>query len=143
MLVVDPAGTVVAANARATALFPGATGGTWLPDVVPDWLARAHRTVVAGGEGSPPGPVRGPHGPDILEAHATHGPDGTVVWWPSVVTDRSRARAALRSDTDGNVCRTLNTPLLTGRHGDVARWRPSTPRRRCGCASGPGSGNRA
>ncbi|RSS22456.1 serine/threonine protein phosphatase [Streptomyces sp. WAC05458] len=113
VLVVDPAGTVVAANARATALFPGATGGTWLPDVVPDWLARAHRTVVAGGEGSPTGPVRGPHGPDILEAHATHGPDGTVVWWPSVVTDRSRARAALRSERERNAFLTdASTQLL-------------------------------
>ncbi|MFD8554458.1 PP2C family protein-serine/threonine phosphatase [Streptomyces fradiae] len=101
-MVVDTAGTVVEANARAAALFPGAVRGARLADAAPDWLVRGHRSTGPGAarRAGPAGPVRGRHGTRTLEAHPTPGEGGHTVWWLVDDTDRSQAQAALRSEQE-------------------------------------------
>ncbi|WP_432743055.1 serine/threonine-protein phosphatase [Streptomyces sp. JH002] len=98
-LVVDEAGAVLDANARAADLFPGAVPGARLEDAVPGWLARAHQGVARDG-GAAPGPVRGPYGERSLEAHATPGASGDVVWWLLDDTEQRLAERALRSEQE-------------------------------------------
>ncbi|MFJ5776927.1 PP2C family protein-serine/threonine phosphatase [Streptomyces sp. NPDC093094] len=98
-LVVDGSGTVVEANTRAAGLFPRAAAGTPLKDCAPDWLVAGHRIAVSD-TGGPAAPVRGRHGPWTLEAHATPGADGRIVWWLVDDTDRSLAEAALHSEQE-------------------------------------------
>ncbi|WP_436789829.1 PP2C family protein-serine/threonine phosphatase [Yinghuangia sp. YIM S10712] len=98
-LVADAAGFLVAANERAARLFPAAVTGAPIEGAVPRWLAQAHRHV-AGGAGDSAGPVRGRHGQRVLEAHATGGSDGEVVWWLVDDTDRHRAETALKSEQE-------------------------------------------
>ncbi|MFI8952028.1 PP2C family protein-serine/threonine phosphatase [Streptomyces sp. NPDC053750] len=114
VLVVDPAGIVLEANDRARSFFSGATSGTWLGDVAPDWLARAHGRAVAAGGADPAQPVRGPHGQHFLQAHATPGPDGTVVWWLVNDPDPSPTRAVPQSERERNAFLTdASTQLLS------------------------------
>ncbi|MEU0059895.1 SpoIIE family protein phosphatase [Streptomyces sp. NPDC006334] len=98
-LVADANGVVVEANERAARLFPDAAPGARLARVAPEWLVEGHRRALAGGEDTVSG-VRGRHGPWTLEAHATPGADGQVVWWLVDDTDRSLAEAALRSERE-------------------------------------------
>ncbi|MFE0440196.1 PP2C family protein-serine/threonine phosphatase [Streptomyces nigra] len=99
-LVVDTAGALVEINAQAARLFPAAGPGIPLADVAPDWLVEGHRrAAVMGGEDAG-GPVRGRHGQWTLEAHATPGADGQVVWWLVDDTHRELAETALRSEKE-------------------------------------------
>ncbi|NUS56576.1 MAG: SpoIIE family protein phosphatase [Streptomycetaceae bacterium] len=98
-LVADAAGVVVAANERAARLFPAAVTGAPLEGAVPRWFVRAHRQVAASA-GDSAGPVRGWHGRRALEAHATQGSDGEVVWWLVDDTDRHRAETALKNEQE-------------------------------------------
>ncbi|MEV6124176.1 PP2C family protein-serine/threonine phosphatase [Streptomyces sp. NPDC052077] len=117
VLVVAPSGTVARANARAAALFPRALPGARLGDVVPAWLADAHRRAAAGTAGTPE-PVSGRHGHWSLEAHPTSTDDGSVVWWLVDDTGRSLAEAELRgarertaflADASSQLLASLNT----------------------------------
>ncbi|MFJ8945212.1 SpoIIE family protein phosphatase [Streptomyces sp. NPDC102395] len=98
-LVADAKGVVVEANEQAARLFPDAAPGARLAQVAPEWLAEGHRSALADGEDTVSA-VRGRHGPWTLEAHATPGADGQVVWWLVDDTDRSLAEAALRSEQE-------------------------------------------
>ncbi|MFF3741206.1 PP2C family protein-serine/threonine phosphatase [Streptomyces sp. NPDC002566] len=98
-LVADANGFVVEANEQAARLFPDAAPGARLAQVAPEWLVEGHRIALAGGEDTVSA-VRGRHGPWTLEAHATPGADGQVVWWLVDDTDRSLAEAALRSEQE-------------------------------------------
>ncbi|MER5377067.1 PP2C family protein-serine/threonine phosphatase [Streptomyces sp. NPDC002553] len=98
-LVADANGFVVEANEQAARLFPDAAPGARLAQVAPEWLVEGHRSALAGGEDTVSA-VRGRHGPWTLEAHATPGADGQVVWWLVDDTDRSLAEAALRSEQE-------------------------------------------
>ncbi|MER5716529.1 PP2C family protein-serine/threonine phosphatase [Streptomyces sp. NPDC002132] len=98
-LVADANGVVVEANEQAARLFPDAAPGARLAQVAPEWLVEGHRSALAGGEDTVSA-VRGRHGPWTLEAHATPGADGQVVWWLVDDTDRSLAEAALRSEQE-------------------------------------------
>ncbi|MFF8830900.1 PP2C family protein-serine/threonine phosphatase [Streptomyces sp. NPDC015131] len=57
-------------------------------------------TALRDGVDDPTAPVRGRHGQWALEAHATPGTDGHVVWWLVDDSGRSRAEAALKSEQD-------------------------------------------
>ncbi|MEU6278583.1 GAF domain-containing SpoIIE family protein phosphatase [Streptomyces populi] len=104
VVVADPSGGVVGTNAAATALFPGATTGAWLQDVVPAWIADAHARL----RGAVPGPrnsgsdalVHGPVGDRTFEAHPTGTDDGDVMWWLVDDTDRRLAEDALRTERE-------------------------------------------
>ncbi|MFJ1732677.1 PP2C family protein-serine/threonine phosphatase [Streptomyces sp. NPDC088254] len=98
-LVADAKGVIVEANEQAARLFPDAAPGARLAQVAPEWLVEGHRSALAGGEDTVSA-VRGRHGPWTLEAHATPGADGQVVWWLVDDTDRSLAEAALRSEQE-------------------------------------------
>ncbi|WP_406841415.1 PP2C family protein-serine/threonine phosphatase [Streptomyces sp. AHU1] len=104
VVVADPSGGVVGTNAAATALFPGATTGTWLQDVVPAWIADAHarlRGTVPGPRNSGSGPlVHGPVGDRTFEAHPTGTDDGDVMWWLVDDTDRRLAEDALKAERE-------------------------------------------
>lgn len=95
-LVADTSGAIIGANAQATRMFPDAVHGASLAEVAPEWLVSAHRRVAARGRDSAE-PVRGCHGRWSLEAYATLGLDGEVVWWLVDDTDRRLAEKALRS----------------------------------------------
>ncbi|RNL73705.1 PP2C family protein-serine/threonine phosphatase [Streptomyces sp. I6] len=100
-LAADRAGGVLEVNAAAAALFPAALGGARLDDVVPAWLAQAHRRVTSGGApGGRAGAERGRHGDLTLEAHPTVGENGEVVWWLVDDTDRLLAETALHDERE-------------------------------------------
>ncbi|MCZ7456570.1 PP2C family protein-serine/threonine phosphatase [Streptomyces sp. WMMC940] len=100
-LIADRAGGVVEVNAAAAVLFPGALSGTRLDDVVPAWLADAHRRVTEDGNADGgKGPARGRHDALTLEARPTVGDDGDVVWWLVDDTDRLLAETALRDERE-------------------------------------------
>ncbi|MGW5163035.1 PP2C family protein-serine/threonine phosphatase [Nonomuraea wenchangensis] len=87
MLVVGASGVVEAANTAARALAGGARD-------IPAWLLRAHREHSGG-------PVRGPVGERIFEAHPVHDDGaGRVEWWLVDVTEQHRAGEALRAERD-------------------------------------------
>ncbi|MFI9024265.1 SpoIIE family protein phosphatase [Streptomyces sp. NPDC053560] len=105
----DTAGAVLELNRAAVLLFPRAASGTWLCDVVPAWLADAHRHLTDlllshGREAllSPRRegmrPVQGDAGGRSFEAYATFGEEGEVVWWLVDDTDRRRAEEDLRTE---------------------------------------------
>ncbi|KAB2976610.1 SpoIIE family protein phosphatase [Streptomyces sp. SS1-1] len=98
-LVVDATGTLVEVNAQAARLFPAAGRGVPLAEAAPDWLAEGHRRAVKAGEAAS-GPVRGRHGQRTLEAHATPGAGGEVVWWLVDDTHRELAEAALKEEQE-------------------------------------------
>ncbi|TFE51866.1 serine/threonine protein phosphatase [Streptomyces sp. ICN441] len=100
-LVADRAGGVLEVNTAAAALFPAALEGARLDDVVPAWLARAHRRVTSGGDpGGRTVAARGRHGDLTLEAHPTVGDNGDVVWWLVDDTDRLLAETALHDERE-------------------------------------------
>lgn len=99
-LAADRAGGVVEVNAAAAALFPGALSGARLADVVPAWLADAHRRATEDGGTGPAGAVRGRHQELTLEAHPTAGDNGDVVWWLVDDTDRVVAETALHDERE-------------------------------------------
>ncbi|QYC40994.1 Stage II sporulation protein E (SpoIIE) [Nonomuraea coxensis DSM 45129] len=87
MLVVGASGAVERANAAARALLGGARD-------VPAWLARAHGEHAAG-------PVTGPVGERVFEAHPVRDDGaGRVEWWLVDVTERHRAGEAVRAERD-------------------------------------------
>jgi len=96
---VDATGTLVETNAQAARLFPAARTGVPLAEAAPDWLAEGHQRAVLDGEDAA-GPVRGRHGQRTLEAHATPGADGEVVWWVVDDTHRELAEAALKEEQE-------------------------------------------
>ncbi|MFD7692531.1 PP2C family protein-serine/threonine phosphatase [Streptomyces sp. NPDC059805] len=98
-LVVDTAGALVEVNAQAARLFPAAGKGVPLAQAVPDWLVEGHRRAAVGGADAG-GPVRGRHEQWTLEAHATSGADGQVVWWLVDDTHRELAETALRNEQE-------------------------------------------
>lgn len=106
VLVVDPSGAVVRSNAAATGLFPGASGGTRVGAVAPDWLAAAHARLADGSgtgadeAGCAAGVVRGEAGGRSIEARPARCDNGDVVWWLVDDTDRRRAEEALRQERE-------------------------------------------
>ncbi|MFJ7965182.1 SpoIIE family protein phosphatase [Streptomyces sp. NPDC096324] len=104
VVVADPSGGVVDTNDAAAVLFPDAIAGSWLPDVLPAWIADAHtrlRAVVPGPRNRGPGAfVHGPVGDRTFEAHPTRTDDGDVIWWLVDDTDRRLAEDALRTERE-------------------------------------------
>ncbi|MEU6406833.1 GAF domain-containing SpoIIE family protein phosphatase [Streptomyces sp. NPDC046985] len=101
-LVADAAGRIVEVNAQAAALFPEARPGARLEDAAPEWLAAAHRRAASGPADATETAetARGQYREHTLEAHATRGTGGDVVWWLVDDTDRTLAEAALRSEQE-------------------------------------------
>ncbi|MFD9974037.1 PP2C family protein-serine/threonine phosphatase [Streptomyces sp. NPDC059017] len=100
-LIADRAGGVVEVNAAAAALFPNALRGSRLDDVVPAWLAEAHRRATEDGDtDGGKRAVRGRHDALTLEAHPTVGDDGDVIWWLVDETDRLLAETTLRDERE-------------------------------------------
>ncbi|MBB5916192.1 hypothetical protein BJY24_005104 [Nocardia transvalensis] len=91
-VVVDRAGTVLAATAAGRAVLPGIGAGSPLRDTAPDWLVRAHAEVVGGcpEAESASGPLDG----RTVEARPTVLADHSVVWW--LVEDATRSLTAAR-----------------------------------------------
>lgn len=104
VVVADPCGGVVEANAAAAALFPAAITGARLEDVVPEWIADAHtrlRGLVPAPRGRGDGAiVHGAVGDRTFEAHPTRTDGGDVVWWLVDDTDRRVAEDALRAERE-------------------------------------------
>ncbi|MGW3820000.1 PP2C family protein-serine/threonine phosphatase [Streptomyces sp. NPDC005046] len=99
VLVVDPAGTVRHANAKATGLFPRISSGAALAGAVPAWLVDGHARRAADGRNED-APASGPVGERSFEAHPTVQDDGDVVWWLVDDTDHRLAREALRMERE-------------------------------------------
>ncbi|MFI9835156.1 PP2C family protein-serine/threonine phosphatase [Streptomyces sp. NPDC051913] len=103
MLVADAAGTLTKRNEAARVALPAACPGTHLADVVPAWLAAAHRsTCLAGLRGvhEPKAPLSGVIAGRRFEAHSSVRDDGTVAWWLVDDTDHQLAREALRMERE-------------------------------------------
>ncbi|MGW0118579.1 SpoIIE family protein phosphatase [Streptomyces sp. NPDC003327] len=113
-LVADREGGVVEFNAAAAALFPGMRVGRWLDEVVPRWLADAHRhlarpahpartpsvaSVPAAAPAGPP-PLRGRHDGRLLRAHPTESGAGDVAWWLVDDSELTAAEDALRTEQE-------------------------------------------
>ncbi|GAB3886454.1 PP2C family protein-serine/threonine phosphatase [Kibdelosporangium lantanae] len=92
MFVVGSDGQLVELNEAAELLFTTGRPGVALADVVPSWLAEAHRD---GGHE----PVQGMIAGRAFQAHATHLPDG-VAWWLVDVTEAQRARRLLEVERE-------------------------------------------
>ncbi len=102
VVVVDPSGTVVGANAVATGLLPKAVPGARMEEAVPHWLADAHRRLTASSApGSGPGEAPGGEaGGRSLRAHPARGGNGDVVWWLLDDTELRLAEDALRGERE-------------------------------------------
>ncbi|WP_189853025.1 PP2C family protein-serine/threonine phosphatase [Streptomyces omiyaensis] len=109
-VVADREGGVVEFNAAAADLFPRMGVGTWLDEVVPGWLADAHRRLsgpartprVPAPATAPAGsaPLRGRHDGRLLRAHPTESGHGDVAWWLVDDSDLTAARDALRTEQE-------------------------------------------
>ncbi|MFB7941957.1 PP2C family protein-serine/threonine phosphatase [Streptomyces sp. NPDC056049] len=107
-VVADRHGGVVEFNAAAADLFPRMRVGTWLDEVVPGWLADAHRRLadppLAPAGPAPvrkgPAPLRGSHDGRLLRAHPTEADHGDVAWWLVDDSDLTAAQDALRTERE-------------------------------------------
>ncbi|MFF9472176.1 SpoIIE family protein phosphatase [Streptomyces roseolus] len=107
-VVADREGGVVDFNAAAADLFPSMGVGKWLDEVVPGWLAEAHRRLArpargpaaAGTARAGPAPLRGHHGGRLLRAHPTESGRGDVAWWLVDDSDLTAAQEALRTERE-------------------------------------------
>ncbi|MFE5301342.1 PP2C family protein-serine/threonine phosphatase [Streptomyces sp. NPDC056632] len=109
-VVADREGGVVEFNDAAAGLFPGMGVGSWLDEVVPGWLADAHRRLAHPGRprtrhtdnaaraGSPA--LRGCHQGRFLKAHPTLSGHGDVAWWLVDDSDLVAAEEALRTEQE-------------------------------------------
>ncbi|GGU97604.1 hypothetical protein GCM10010275_40050 [Streptomyces litmocidini] len=107
-LVADRQGGVVEFNDAAADLFPEMGVGSWLDEVVPAWLADAHRRLarpprtrsaeasVRTGRPS----LRGSHEGRLLRAHPTESGHGDVAWWLVDDSDLTAAQEALRAEQE-------------------------------------------
>ncbi|GES28488.1 PP2C family protein-serine/threonine phosphatase [Streptomyces angustmyceticus] len=100
VLVTGPSGVVRAVNDAAALLFPGAAPGAALDDVLPRWLAEAHRRFTDPLRPGDAGPARGPAGDRSIEARPSRTEHGDVVWWLVDDTARRSAEDALRAERE-------------------------------------------
>ncbi|WAL99781.1 PP2C family protein-serine/threonine phosphatase [Streptomyces sp. Je 1-369] len=127
VLVADAAGFLSQCNAAARALLPAARPGTHLDDVVPAWLAAAHRATRLPGPRpvqASDAPLSGVIGARRFEAHPSVRDDGTVAWWLVDQTDHQLAREALHIERErtaflAKASSTLLSSLNLGRCMDV------------------------
>ncbi|MFJ7984237.1 MULTISPECIES: PP2C family protein-serine/threonine phosphatase [unclassified Streptomyces] len=107
-VVADRQGGVVEFNEAAADLFPRIGVGSWLDEVVPGWLADAHRRLALPprprSEAAPAragGPaLRGSHEGRLLRAHPTQSGHGDVAWWLVDDSDLTAAEDALRTERE-------------------------------------------
>ncbi|MFF5160192.1 PP2C family protein-serine/threonine phosphatase [Streptomyces sp. NPDC000348] len=98
VVVLDAKGTVVDLNPPARLVLTDRHEGGAPRDVVPAWLADAHRGLTDGTDAVPTGPsAAGEIGDRFFEAHPGPVTDGGVVWWLVDGTDRREAERSLRS----------------------------------------------
>ncbi|ROQ26601.1 serine phosphatase RsbU (regulator of sigma subunit) [Streptomyces sp. PanSC19] len=107
-LVADGRGSVVEFNDAAADLFPEMDVGAWLDEVVPGWLAEAHRRLTRPPRKRPveksvragrPA-LRGSHEGRLLRAHPTDSGHGDVAWWLVDDSDLTAAEEALRTEQE-------------------------------------------
>jgi GAF domain-containing protein len=119
VLVADRGGTLVGLNGAARLLWPDAVGGERLRDLLPAWLADAHREVAEGLRDAASEPSAGTIGERHVKAYPTPSGDDRVVWWLIDDTDRrlaestlhsTRERAAVLTEVSGTLLSTLNVP---------------------------------
>ncbi|MER7950596.1 PP2C family protein-serine/threonine phosphatase [Streptomyces sp. NPDC096079] len=107
-VVADREGGVVEFNAAAADLFPQMGVGSWLDEVVPTWLADAHRRLAHPARAQPaPASVtvgraalRGAHEGRFLRAHPTESGQGDVAWWLVDDSDLIAVEDALRTERE-------------------------------------------
>ncbi|MFD7770662.1 PP2C family protein-serine/threonine phosphatase [Streptomyces sp. NPDC059787] len=98
VVVLDAKGTLVDLNPPARLVLTGRHDGGGPRDVVPVWLADAHRSLTDGTDVTPVGPpAAGEIGDRFFEARPGPVADGGVVWWLVDGTGRRRAETSLRS----------------------------------------------
>ncbi|MGW2964911.1 PP2C family protein-serine/threonine phosphatase [Streptomyces sp. NPDC001220] len=127
VLVADAAGLLTQRNDAAQALLPAAHPGTRLADVVPAWLAAAHRSMRLRGPRAAQesdAPLSGEIEARRFEAHPSVRDDGTVAWWLVDDTDHQLAREALHMERErtsflAKASSTLLSSLNLGRCMDV------------------------
>ncbi|WP_262379836.1 PP2C family protein-serine/threonine phosphatase [Nonomuraea sp. PA05] len=98
MLAVSTAGVVEQANKAARLLLSGTGVGERLERAAPEWLARAHDRLAAGGRADgeePCGELAG----RVFQAHAVYATGDRIVWWLIDVTGRQHAMDSLREWT--------------------------------------------
>ncbi|WP_435882798.1 PP2C family protein-serine/threonine phosphatase [Streptomyces xanthochromogenes] len=103
VLVADAAGLLVQRNDAAQALLPAARPGARLADVVPAWLATAHRSMrlpAPRATRESDVPLAGLIAERRYEAHPSVADDGTVAWWLVDDTDHQLVREALRMERE-------------------------------------------
>ncbi|GHB30233.1 hypothetical protein GCM10010331_15770 [Streptomyces xanthochromogenes] len=103
VLVADAGGLVVQRNDAAQALLPAARPGARLADVVPAWLATAHRSMrlpAPRATRESDVPLAGLIAERRYEAHPSVADDGTVAWWLVDDTDHQLVREALRMERE-------------------------------------------
>ncbi|MFH9725496.1 PP2C family protein-serine/threonine phosphatase [Streptomyces sp. NPDC017254] len=107
-VVADREGGVVEFNTAAAGLFPEMGVGSWLDEVVPGWLADAHRRLaqpvrtrsVAATARAGRLALRGSHEGRLLRAHPTESGQGDVAWWLVDDSDLNAAEDALRTERE-------------------------------------------
>ncbi|WP_240361995.1 SpoIIE family protein phosphatase [Streptomyces sp. MBT27] len=102
-MVADAGGLVVQRNDAAQALLPAARPGARLADVVPAWLATAHRSMrlpAPRATRESDVPLAGLIAERRYEAHPSVADDGTVAWWLVDDTDHQLVREALRMERE-------------------------------------------
>ncbi|WP_411109219.1 PP2C family protein-serine/threonine phosphatase [Streptomyces sp. c-19] len=166
-VVADREGGVVEFNAAAADLFPRMGVGKWLDEVVPGWLADAHRRLsrpartpaAAAPTRAGPAPLRGSHDGRLLRAHPTESGHGDVAWWLVDDSDLTAAQDALRAERERTallaeastqLLASLNpdrclekTALLAAAHlGDAALVISPPVRNRCTVVTALGGGHK-
>ncbi|MFE1377483.1 PP2C family protein-serine/threonine phosphatase [Streptomyces sp. NPDC058740] len=124
-VVADREGGVVEFNAAAADLFPRLGIGKGLDEVVPGWLADAHRRLThpphtpAGPATAGPAPLRGCHDGRLLRAHPTESGHGDVAWWLVDDSDLTAAQDALRTERERHaILAEASTQLLASLNPD-------------------------
>ncbi len=103
VVVADRTGVVVMSNAAGRRWFPDVAEGTHLADVVPGWLADAHRRLTTPAPASQPArtePVSGYVGERSFEALPSRLRSGDVMWLLVDDTDRRRAAEVVAAERD-------------------------------------------